>query len=145
MANEKWIKGIQTYTKWANIQGIGAGWIAEIKSRIPIGTWIQNATIDWLAVKAIGLVNFTVIGLHIYIPIAWITWWMIFLFLAVKFYGFMVVNWFIGKIAIKSKVVEAQANINAKFEETNPFEVQRNKTLKSIAKATGAEDFITDL
>lgn len=119
------------YTDWTALQGIGAGWIAQIKGYLPIGDWITKSSIYWIA---LGAVN-----------IKWIPFWAVVVFIALKFYLMMFVNWFVGKFIIKSGVYEAQQQYGAKKEHLSPYNLELIGTLEEICKALNIKSKFTKL
>lgn len=118
------------YTDWSNLQGIGAGWVSQIKGYLPIGEWIQKSAGYQVVLWA----------LNIHMP-----YWIIITLIVLKFYVMIFVNWFLGKFVIKVKLYEAQQQYNAKTEHLSPYNREVINTLEEICKATGAKSKFTKL
>ncbi len=108
------------YTDFINLQGIGGGWVQQLKGYFPIGQWVQT----------IAGYQIIIWALHI----TWIPIWVIFIFIAVKFYAMMIVYWVVGKFAINVGVYSAQQQYNAKKEHLAPFNVEVINTFKEHTK-----------
>lgn len=119
------------YTDWTTLQGIGAGWVGQLKGYIPIGQWIQTSAGYQIALWAIN--------------IHWIPYWTILVFLAVKFYVMLFINWFVGKLAIKVGIYKAQQQYGAKKEHLSPYNVEVIGTLEAICDKLGIKSKFTKL
>lgn len=122
------------YTDFQILQGLGASWLSQIEGYMPIGDWLRNSALYYLSAQATH-----------WQWLVWIPYWAIVLFLAVKFYIMVFLNWFVGKYGIKIGLLKAQQQYSAKKEHIAPFQVQINKTLDNIAKAVGAKSELDKL
>jgi len=120
-----------SYTDFTTLQSIGAGWVAQLKGYLPIGDWIKNGSLYWVALGAIG--------------INWLPFWLIIVFLAVKFYGMIFVNWWIGRKAIKIGVYEAQQQYNAKTEHLSPYNRECIAQWEAIGEKLGVKSKFSKL
>lgn len=119
------------YTDFTALQSIGNGWLSQIKSYLPFGSWVATASVYQIALWAIN--------------INWIPYWSLIVLLAVKFYIMIFINWLAGRIGIKIGLLRAQQQYTTKSEHLSPYEVQRRKTLESIAEKVGAKSFFDKL
>jgi hypothetical protein len=119
------------YTDFATLQGIGNSWISEVKSYIPISSWITTASVYQIALWAIH--------------INWIPYWAMILFLAIKFYIMIIVNWLGGKLSIKIGLYRARQQYGAKKEHLAPFNVEVIEQLTAIGNKLGVESKFTKL
>ena len=119
------------YTDFYTLKGIGENWVTQIKGYVPLGGWIATAGAYQIALWALN--------------IRWVTYWEIILFLSIKFYIMILINWLGGKIAIKIGLYKAQQQYSAKNEYLNPYNVELIETLKAICKKLGIEDKFTKL
>lgn len=118
-------------TDFTTLQNIGGGWVGLLKQYLPQSQWLdRSATLQiWLW------------ALHI----NWIPIWAIAVFLAVKYYFMMWVNWYIGKKGIQKGLLEAQQQYIAKSEHISPVQSEMLQTIKNIANKVGAENKISKL
>jgi len=130
-----------SYTDFTNIQAFGSRWIGEVIGWFPIGGWIASASIYQIALWGIGNINFW----FIHIDMHNIKYWMILLFLAIKFYVMILLKWLVGKIAVKIGLIRAEQNYESKTEHISPMSYQSYKTMENIAKKVGARSEFTKL
>ena len=119
------------YTDFSTLKSIGNAFLSEIKSYLPISDWIGKAGMYQIALWAIH--------------VDWIKYWMILLFLIIKFYAMIFINWLGGRIAIKTGLYKAQQHYNTKQEHLNPYQVELRKTVENIAEAVKAKSEFTKL
>lgn len=107
------------YTEFTIMQNIGSGWINQIKSYIPYTQILSE----------IAIYQVVIWGFHLPIPTYILT-----IFLIIKYYLMMVINFFIGKLAKKIGLVKAQSDYGSKHEQLSPFNHQLMNTVGNICK-----------
>lgn len=142
MNNGKIKTAIHKYTDFVNMKAIGEGWLAQLRSYTPIGDWIKNSSLYWIGIEASkGLIS--IFGFQVHFE--WIQFWMIILFLAVKFYIMILVNWMFGKFMIKTQIPQEQTQYTSKTEYLSPYERERRDTDIAICEALGIKHHYTTL
>jgi len=129
------------YTDFVTMTSLGNRWLGEIIGYFPIGGWLQSASVYQIAIWAIGSINFW----FIHFDLHFIQFWMILVYLAVKFYFKILFNYFGGKLAVKIGLLRATQNYQAKAEHIAPYEAQNRRTIINIAEAVGAKSEFTEL
>jgi energy-coupling factor transporter transmembrane protein EcfT len=122
---------VYKYTDFNTLRGIGGGWVEQLKGYFPFGAWVASASVYQIALWAL--------------KIDWIPYWLIIIFLAIKFYLMIFINWIIAKVGIKMGIYEAQQQYGAKQQKLSPYEREHRETIKNIAKAVNAKSEYTDL
>lgn len=130
------------YTDFELIRGIGSGFLSRAKGYIPIGSWLQDASVWQIALWGIGnKIDFW----FIHFDLHWLNYGIIMLIFIVRFYFMIFGNWALGKLFIKIGLYDAELQYSAKKQHLNPVSVQMLKTLKSICEKIGAKSHITEL
>lgn len=140
MINKK--KIFYAYTDFQNMYDIGMTWINRILGYMPVGVWIQKASIGQIALWALNDKSF--LSIHITIP-AWLNWGLLFAYYAFTFYFMIFLGWVGGKIAIKVGLRDAELQYEAKKKHLNPYQVEIREQLQEIAKKVGAENKFSEL
>lgn len=141
MTKDKLKSAFYSYTDFSTLKNIGDSLIGQLRGYFTLGSWIKDASLYWVALQAVNSMN--VFGFII--NTKWIQFWMIVLFLIVKFYLMIFIDWLGGKIAIRIGLYNASLQYSAKSEHLSPYNLELIRQLEAIGEKLGIESKFTKL